>query len=64
MSIFNAIIGAGADLITAVVTSATSGIVNILEAAAAMDVGTIVVVVAILIIAKKVNDKINNEKRK
>lgn len=58
--VFNAITNAGAGIINA----AVEGVVNILQSAAATDVGTILVVAGILIVGKTIYDKVSAEKKK
>lgn len=64
MGVFDVTIEAGANLITSVVGAAVEGVVNIAQSVAATDVGTIVIVAVILIIAKKSYDKMASEKKK
>ena len=64
MGVFDVTIDAGANLITSVVGAAVEGVVNIAQSVAATDVGTIVIVAVILIIAKKSYDKMASEKKK
>jgi hypothetical protein len=58
--VFNAITNA----VSEVAVAGVEGIVNILQSAAATDVGTIFVVVGILYVGKKVYDKMSQEKKK
>jgi len=59
MSIFNVI----TDAVVNLIGTAAQGVAEILQSAAAMDVGTIVVVLAILLVGKVAYDKYNGKKK-